>query len=89
MTEGLATPQGLPPELNRLHGLWSDGGAGILLSGNIQVEADHLERPGNVIVDSRPSNEMQAALHVGPKQARATAITFGTKAMQAARPKPT
>ena len=63
MTEGLATPQGLPsPELNRLYGLWSDGGAGILLSGNIQVDKDHLERPGNVIVDSRPSNEMQAAL---------------------------
>ena len=39
MTEGLATPQGLPsPELNRLYGLWSDGGAGILLSGNIQVD---------------------------------------------------
>ena len=63
MTEGLATPQGLPsPALNRLYGLWSDGGAGILLSGNIQVDKDHLERPGNVIVDSRPSNEMQAAL---------------------------
>ncbi|MCH1597711.1 MAG: hypothetical protein L7S71_05680 [Pseudomonadales bacterium] len=63
MTEGLATPQGLPsPELNRLYGLWSDGGAGILLSGNIQVDKDHLERPGNVIVDSTPNNEMQAAL---------------------------
>ena len=63
MTEGLATPQGLPsPELNRLYRLWSDGGAGILLSGNIQVDKDHLERPGNVIVDSAPNNEMQAAL---------------------------
>ena len=63
MTEGLATPQGLPsPQLNRLYGLWSDGGAGILLSGNIQVDKDHLERPGNVIVDSAPNNEMQAAL---------------------------
>lgn len=63
MTEGLATPQGLPSiELNRLYGLWSDGGAGILMSGNIQVDADHLERPGNVIIDRRPNNEMQAAL---------------------------
>ena len=44
MTEGLASPAGLPtPELERLYGLWSDGGAGILLSGNIQVDADHLE----------------------------------------------
>jgi len=63
MTEGLATPKGLPSaELNRLYELWSDGGAGILLSGNIQVDADHLERPGNVIVDRMPDNEMQAAL---------------------------
>ena len=63
MTEGLATPEGLPSaELNRLYELWSDGGAGVLLSGNIQVDADHLERPGNVIVDRLPNNEMQSAL---------------------------
>ena len=63
MTEGLATPQGLPStELNRLYGIWSDGGAGVLLTGNIQIDKDHLERPGNVIVDSAPNNEMQAAL---------------------------
>jgi 2,4-dienoyl-CoA reductase-like NADH-dependent reductase (Old Yellow Enzyme family) len=52
MTEGLADIHGLPtPELERLYGLWSDGGAGMLLSGNIQIDADHLERPGNVIID--------------------------------------
>jgi 2,4-dienoyl-CoA reductase-like NADH-dependent reductase (Old Yellow Enzyme family) len=63
MTEGLATPQGVPtPELERLYGLWSDGGAGMLLSGNIQVDADHLERPGNVVVDREPDAAMQAAL---------------------------
>ena len=51
MTEGLATADGKPTdELNRLYGLWSDGGAGVLLSGNIQVDKDHLERPGNVAV---------------------------------------
>jgi 2,4-dienoyl-CoA reductase-like NADH-dependent reductase (Old Yellow Enzyme family) len=39
MTEGLATFDGVPtPELERLYGLWSDGGAGMLLSGNIQVD---------------------------------------------------
>ena len=63
MTEGLATANGLPtPELERLYGLWSDGGAGMLLSGNIQVDRDHLERPGNVIVDREPDTEMQTAL---------------------------
>lgn len=63
MTEGLADPLGLPtPELETLYGLWSDGGAGMLLSGNIQVDGDHLERPGNVIVDSAPSAELAASL---------------------------
>lgn len=63
MTEGLATPAGLPtPELERLYGLWSDGGAGLLLSGNILIDGDHLERPGNVIVERPPTPAMHAAL---------------------------
>jgi len=63
MTEGLATSAGVPtPELERLYGIWSDGGAGILLSGNIQVDADHLERPGNVVIDRQPDEAMRKAL---------------------------
>ena len=63
MTEGLATPDGVPtPELERLYGIWSDGGAGMLLSGNIQVDRDHLERPGNVVVDREPDDAMKQAL---------------------------
>ncbi len=63
MTEGLATSKGLPtPELARLYGIWSDGGAGMLLTGNIQVDADHLERPGNVVIDRQPDAAMRKAL---------------------------
>ena len=63
MTEGLATAEGIPtPELARLYGLWSDGGAGMLLSGNIIIDKDHLERPGNVVIDRPPSAEMYDAL---------------------------
>jgi 2,4-dienoyl-CoA reductase-like NADH-dependent reductase (Old Yellow Enzyme family) len=63
MTEGLAHSDGTASEeLERLYGIWSDGGAGILLSGNIQVDGDHLERPGNVIVDSALSDDAFAAL---------------------------
>ena len=63
MTEGLATVDGVPtPELERLYGVWSDGGAGMLLSGNIQVDADHLERPGNVVIDREPDAHMREAL---------------------------
>lgn len=63
MTEGLATPGGRPtPELERLYGCWSDGGAGMLLSGNIQVDRYHLERPGNVVIESEPDDSMRTAL---------------------------
>jgi 2,4-dienoyl-CoA reductase-like NADH-dependent reductase (Old Yellow Enzyme family) len=63
MTEGLADISGRPTaELDKLYGLWADGGAGLLLSGNVQIDADHLERPGNVIIDRLPDDEMRAAL---------------------------
>ena len=63
MTEGLATANGVPtPELERLYRLWAEGGAGMLLTGNVQIDSDHLERPGNVIIDRPPSAELRAAL---------------------------
>jgi 2,4-dienoyl-CoA reductase-like NADH-dependent reductase (Old Yellow Enzyme family) len=63
MTEGMASPDGVPTaELERLYGLWADGGAGMLLSGNIQIDRDHLERPGNVVIDRPASEEMKTAL---------------------------
>ncbi len=63
MTEGLADTEGHPTaELEKLYGIWSDGGAGLLLSGNIQIDGNHLERPGNVILDALPNEDMQTAL---------------------------
>lgn len=63
MTEGLADPQGRPtPELERLYAIWGAGGAGLLLSGNVQIDADHLERPGNIILDRPADKAMMDAL---------------------------
>tara|TARA_Y100000385_G_scaffold290248_1_gene362634 strand:+ start:323 stop:1600 length:1278 start_codon:yes stop_codon:yes gene_type:complete len=63
MTEGLAGRLGIPGgELCRLYEIWSDGGAGMLLSGNIMVDRHHLERPGNVVIDRPPDLEMRQAL---------------------------
>ncbi len=63
MTEGLAHPDGsASEELARLYGVWSDGGSGLLLSGNIQIDGDHLERPGNVVVDGELSDSAFNAL---------------------------
>ena len=63
MTEGMADPLGRATgELDKLYAVWSDGGAGMLLSGNIQIDGDHLERPGNVIIDREPDDEAKRAL---------------------------
>jgi len=63
MTEGLADPQGrATAELARLYGLWADGGAGLLISGNAQIDRNHLERPGNVIIDARGDAVARAGL---------------------------
>ena len=63
MTEGLAGSTGVPgAALNQLYGIWSDGGAGLLLSGNVQIDRDHLERPGNVVVDEEPDAATKEAL---------------------------
>ena len=63
MTEGMADAKGVPTQdLINLYGHWSDGGAGVLLSGNIIVDRDHLERPGNVIIDGEADKELMAGL---------------------------
>ena len=63
MTEGLATADGRPTaELETLYTRWSLGGAGMHLTGNVQIDRDHLERPGNVIIDREPDVAMRAAL---------------------------
>lgn len=52
MTEGLADTDDCASErLAILYGRWSDGGAGLLLTGNVMVDRRYLERPGNVVVD--------------------------------------
>ncbi|WP_348672334.1 NADH:flavin oxidoreductase/NADH oxidase family protein [uncultured Abyssibacter sp.] len=52
MTEGLADPWLRATERHqRLYRLWSEGGAGLLLTGNVMIDRRVLERPGNVAID--------------------------------------
>jgi 2,4-dienoyl-CoA reductase-like NADH-dependent reductase (Old Yellow Enzyme family) len=52
MTEGLADPLlRATPRHETLYRTWSEGGAGLLLTGNVQVDRTDLERPGNVAID--------------------------------------
>ncbi|WP_420466725.1 NADH:flavin oxidoreductase/NADH oxidase family protein [Panacagrimonas sp.] len=53
MTEGLADEYHCATDRHeRLYRGWSQGGAGLLLTGNVQVDRSHLERPGNLVIDN-------------------------------------
>lgn len=52
MTEGLADERLRATDAHeRVYRLWSEGGAGLLITGNFQIERHNLERAGNVAVD--------------------------------------
>lgn len=63
MTEGLGDARNQATAGHvRLYRRWAEGGAGMLLTGNVQVDRRYLERPGNVAIDGVQSNEAIAAL---------------------------
>ena len=52
MTEGLSDAgMNSTPALETLYRRWSHGGAGLLITGNVQIDRWDLERPGNVVID--------------------------------------
>lgn len=52
MTEGVADEHLRATDRHAsLYRLWSEGGAGLLITGNVQVDRRVLERPGNVAID--------------------------------------
>lgn len=52
LTEGLADPMNRATERHvRLYGKWAEGGAGVVVTGNVQIDRRYLERPGNVVID--------------------------------------
>lgn len=57
MTEGLGDVQNRATAAHvRLYRRWAAGGAGMLLTGNVQVDRRYMERPGNVAIDGPQSN---------------------------------
>lgn len=53
LSEGLASPQGLPDErLDRLYSRWADGGYGLIVTGNVMVDGRFLGEPGNVVLEN-------------------------------------
>lgn len=52
MTEGLGDSRlRATPRHARLYEAWSEGGAGLLVTGNVMIDHRVLERPGNVAID--------------------------------------
>jgi 2,4-dienoyl-CoA reductase-like NADH-dependent reductase (Old Yellow Enzyme family) len=52
MTEGLADAEDRATGRHEtLYRRWSEGGAGLLITGNVMVDRRYLERPGNVVID--------------------------------------
>lgn len=63
MSEGLADAANhSTPRLEALYRRWADSGVGLLLSGNIQVDRRHLERPNNVVIDDGSGRDQLARL---------------------------
>jgi len=76
MTEGVADGSlRATPRHERLYRTWSEGGAGLLLTGNVQVDRRVLERPGNVAIDvSEPRTVSREARERLARWARAGTV---------------
>lgn len=62
MTEGLADERLRATEGHvRLYREWSQGGTGLLITGNVQIDRRVLERPGNVAIDDNGGIEQLEA----------------------------
>jgi 2,4-dienoyl-CoA reductase-like NADH-dependent reductase (Old Yellow Enzyme family) len=63
MTERLADSRNrATPRHERLYRIWGAAGAGMLLTGNVQIDRQHLEGAGNVAIDGPQDSDALAAL---------------------------
>lgn len=53
MSEGLSTRDHLPTDnINRLYEAWSDGGAGLVITGNVMINDTALGEPKNIVLEN-------------------------------------
>ena len=58
MTEGLADKNDHATNLHQnLYRRWSQGGAGLLITGNVMIDRRHLEKAGNVVIEDESGLE--------------------------------
>ncbi|MEC9431782.1 MAG: NADH:flavin oxidoreductase/NADH oxidase family protein [Pseudomonadota bacterium] len=93
MTERIAEPGNhAGARLIRLYRAWAEGGCGLQITGNIQVERRHLEAAGNVILDAAGDvarlAEMAAAAKSGGAPAFAQISHAGRQTPAGVNPAP-
>ena len=71
MTEQIAGPDNQAHDGHAaLYDQWGRSGCGLLITGNVQVDPDNLEAPGNVVISGEPSTGHRAALRAWSQAAR-------------------
>ena len=89
MTEGLADAQNRATiGHERLYRRWGAGGAGLLLTGNVQVDRRYLERPGNVVIEGPQSPEQMDALRRWSTEAKENGAAIWMQISHAGRQTP-
>ena len=93
MTEGLATPTDQATTQHQvLYKTWAQGGAGVLVSGNIMVDGRYLERAGNVVVEDESGlsqlSQWADATHAGGSELWAQISHLGRQCPRLVNTKP-
>ncbi len=89
MTEGLADAHNNATARHAtLYARWARGGAGLLLTGNIQVDRRFLERPGNVAIEGAETPEALGALEAYAASATANGAEIMVQLSHAGRQTP-
>lgn len=59
MSEALAGGDGRVPvaRMERLYGAWAEGGAGVIVTGNVMIDRRAISEPGNVVLEDRSDLE--------------------------------
>ena len=89
MTEGLADEYNRATERHAtLYRRWAEGGAGLLLTGNVMVDQRYLERPGNVVIDGAQSEDQLSRLRAWSAAARKAGADIWMQLSHAGRQSP-
>jgi 2,4-dienoyl-CoA reductase-like NADH-dependent reductase (Old Yellow Enzyme family) len=89
MSEGLASATNAATQgLVDLYRIWGKAGAGLLLSGNVQVDRRHLERAGNVAFDALMTEDDRAMARQWAEAAQAGGAQLWAQLSHAGRQTP-